>query len=226
MDKFADSATRFPLSWPFGWKRMAPGQRKRASFSRRETVYSDQPGGSSWSRRRDMTVSEACDRIFAELSRMGVQAGNVVVSTNVQTRLDGRPYSNRGDPEDPGAAVYWRTKQGDKVMAIDRYDRVADNLAAIAATLDAMRAIERHGGAAILDRAFTGFTALPSPEAAAVPPWRTILGLPGDSKPTLELAKERYRRRAKETHPDYGGNATEFNLVQIAWEMAQQELRA
>jgi hypothetical protein len=41
--------------------------------------------------------------------------------------------------------------------------RAADNLAAIAATLEAMRAIDRHGGATILNRAFTGFTALPPP---------------------------------------------------------------
>ena len=38
-------------------------------------------------------------------------------------------------------------------MAIDAYTRTADNLAAVAATLEAMRAIERHGGAQILERA-------------------------------------------------------------------------
>ncbi|KVD37855.1 hypothetical protein WJ41_22830 [Burkholderia ubonensis] len=64
-----------------------------------------------------------------------------------------------------GVAVYWETRAGARrVMAIDQYTRVADNLAAVAATLDAMRAIERHGGARILERAFTGFAALAAAE--------------------------------------------------------------
>lgn len=223
----AETASRYPLSWPFGWKRMQPGLRTRAKFNRKERQY-DASGNHTWNRSREMTVSEACDRIFAELSRMGVATGNVIVSTNLQTRLDGRPYSNRGEPGDPGAAVYWRVKGADKVMAIDRYDRVADNLAAIAATLDAMRAIERHGGAAILDRAFTGFTALPSPEQATAPSWRDVLW-PGASpvQATLHDAEQAYRRRRSETHPDKPtGNQDAFDLVQRAWEQAQQELRA
>jgi hypothetical protein len=85
-------------------------------------------------------------------------------------------------------------------MAIDRYERVADNLAAIAATLEAMRAIERHGGAEILDRAFTGFAALPAPEQ----PWQT-LGLE-TSRPTRDQVEEAHRRLAMKHHPDRGGD--------------------
>jgi len=51
-------------------------------------------------------------------------------------------------------------------MAIDRYSTVEGNLAAIAATLDAMRAIERHGATVILERTFADFMALPAPVAA------------------------------------------------------------
>ncbi|SDQ25048.1 hypothetical protein SAMN05443026_0089 [Burkholderia orbicola] len=36
-------------------------------------------------------------------------------------------------------------------MAIDQSARIADNLAAVAATRDAMRGIERRGGARILE---------------------------------------------------------------------------
>jgi hypothetical protein len=71
-------------------------------------------------------------------------------------------------------------------MAIDQYDRVEHNLAAIAATLDAMRAIKRHGGAEILDRAFTGFTALPAPMAGGKP-WRQVLGFDLDYTPTRTM---------------------------------------
>jgi len=94
-------------------------------------------------------------------------------------------------------------------MAVDRYDRVADNLAAIAATLDAMRAIERHGGAAILDRAFAGFTALPASEQ-----WFTVLGVSANASPA-EI-DEAYRRLAMKHHPDRGGGEHEMSRINAA----------
>lgn len=216
--------TAHPLSWPFGWKRTT--NRKSAKFSRGTTEY--YPSGNSYVRRRAVTVDEGTNRVLAELQRMGVRRDDVVISTNLELRLDGLPRSNQRAPTDPGVAVYWRHKKADKVMAIDLYDSVADNLAAVAATLDAMRAIERHGGAAILDRAFTGFTALPSPEQAGAPLWWQVLGFekPGEVV-TLDMAEQAYRRRRSETHPDKpGGSQDAFDLVQRAIEQARQELRA
>src|SRR5690606_35776982 len=103
----------------------------------------------------------------------------------------------------PGAAVYWQEQAGARrVLAIDQYDRVADNLAAIAATLDALRAVERHGGARILERAFTGFTALPQPGAAAPRTWRQVFGVPDGRRLNLESLRQLYRRLASENHPD------------------------
>src|SRR5262245_21803888 len=103
---------------------------------------------------------------------------NIVISSNVELRLDGLPKSGRRPPEDPALAVYWTKRKGrsleTRCMGVDRCDRVEHNLAAVAATLDAMRAIDRHGGDSILDRAFQGFTALPSPEC-----WWQVLGLSG-----------------------------------------------
>jgi len=102
-------------------------------------------------------------------------------------------------------------------MAIDRYDRVADNLAAIAATLEAMRAIERHGGAEILDRAFTGFAALPQPETS----WWVILGVaPNASCDEIEAA---YRRLAMKHHPDRGGDPHEMARINAARDVGLQE---
>ena len=120
---------------------------------------------------------QGVERVLDELGRLSIWRDDSVISTNITTRLDGLPRSDQKAPEDPGVAVYWETKNGDRrVMAIDQYRRVADNLAAIAATLEALRAIERHGGAQILDRAFTGFTSLPSPAAART--WREVIGVP------------------------------------------------
>jgi DnaJ-domain-containing protein 1 len=96
-----------------------------------------------------------------------------------------------------------------RCIAIDRYVRLPDNLAAIAATLEAMRAIERHGGAEILDRAFTGFTALPSPEQ-----WFQVLKVPATA--TREQINDAYRRLAMEHHPDRGGSADQMARINQA----------
>lgn len=185
----------FPLSWPAGWRRLERWQRERARFSRFD---------------QRLSVLDGITRVLGELARMGIDRDDVVISTNVPTRLDGLPKSNTAEPADPGVAVYWRSGKGSRCMAIDRYDRVADNLAAIAATLDAMRAIERHGGAAILDRAFAGFAALPAPEQ----PWQ-VLGLQ-TSRPTREQVEDAFRRLAMKHHPDRGGDPAEMARINAA----------
>jgi hypothetical protein len=93
------------------------------------------------------------------------------------------------------------------------YDRAADNLAAIAASLEAMRAIERHGGAQILSRVFTGFDALPAPKSC----WEILHILPTNDRETIERA---YRVRAMKTHPDAGGTAAAFAELTEAKERA------
>ena len=104
-------------------------------------------------------------------------------------------------------------------MAVDRYDRVAGNIAAVAATISAMRAIERHGGAEILDRAFTGFVALPAPAD-----WRKILGLSDQKSIPLDVAEKAYRTLAMNHHPDHGGSAEQFQRISVAIKQARQEL--
>lgn len=153
---------------------------------------------------------------------MGVPDWNVIISTNVELRLDGLPRSDR-EPSDPGVAVYWKQKPNDpnmRCMAIDRYSRVADNLAAVAATLDAMRAIERHGGAEILNRAFLGFAALPE---KASQPWREVLGVTL-AAPTLQHVEDRFRSLIQVHHPDKGGDRETFEKIVQAREAARMEL--
>lgn len=207
----------YPLSWPEGWKRTA--SRVRAQFGKTET-QSGQQGQSIYAGKKRLSVADAVQRLVAELARMGVPDWNVIISTNIPLRLDGMPRSDR-EPADPGAAVYWKKKDKDlmRCMAIDRYDRVADNLAALAATLEAMRAIERHGGAEILNRAFLGFAALPQ---QASQPWREVLGIEGTA--TLELVESRFRALVKVHHPDVGGKEEDFLKLQQAREAARMEL--
>lgn len=207
----------YPLSWPTGWKRSVV--REDSRFGKKVT----RPGN-SYASTQDLSVADGISRVLAELARMGLGRDDVVISTNLKLRLDGLPRSDQAAPTDAGVAVYWQTRKGDrKVMAIDRYYKVADNLAAVAATLDAMRAIERHGGAAILDRAFTGFVALPAPGETMRAAWWIVLGL-NTKSPTSDELKQAYRRSASAAHPDKGGSNAAMAEVNAAYEQAKQEL--
>lgn len=202
----------YPLAWPAGWPRMNAASRKRAQFKKGERQYSQYSGGASYMGYKQLSIADATKRVLAELERLGVQYGDAVVSSNLVLRLDGLPRAGQSEPDDPGVAVYWQRRTGErKVMAIDRYDRVADNLAAIAATLEAMRAIERHGGAQILDRAFTGFDALPAPKAP-----HEVLGIAPTASP--DDVRAAYKRAAMKAHPDHGGSTTAFQEVQRVYE--------
>ncbi len=216
----AEIVKAYPLQWPVGWKRAR--HRTRAQFGKTSWQQGTQPG-TGWNRKVDITIADAVSRVRLELDRMGVRDADLVISTNLQLRLDGLPKSGQAQPADPGAAVYWRTKGETRCMAIDQYDKVEHNLAAIAATLDAMRAIKRHGGAEILDRAFTGFAALPAPMAGQKP-WRYVLGVAFDERDHGRI-QECYRIRRGEAHPDRtGGDHTAFLAVQAAYEQAAREL--
>ena len=216
------SETSYPLSWPAGWKRTETGWRKRANFNKKNRESS-----SSYRFTEKLSVRDSTKRLLHALQLMGVPDWNVIISTNVELRRDGLPYSGRKAPEDPGAAVYWRDPFNDqrRCMAIDQYDRVEDNLAALAATLDAMRAIERHGGAAILDRAFTGFTALEfNPDGARTRTWRDVFGVVDGPMP-MEFVKRKYRELASERHPDKpGGSHEAMTELNVALAEAEKEL--
>jgi hypothetical protein len=207
----------YPLQWPDGWKRTESYRRTRARF-----VNFGKP----------LTVMNGIERVIGELRLLRVLRDDVVISTNLRTRLDGWPRSDQGEPGDPGAAVYWeeskaaRGELARRVMAIDRYDRVADNLAAIAATLESLRAIERHGGAAILDRAFTGFTALPAPGQTSAPGWREVFGFTPSQNVTRLQLEGAYRTARSETYPRAPGvgDSEKFQSVQRAYEQGLAEL--
>ena len=196
----------FPLSWPVGWKRISAAHRTTARFGKASRAKE----GGGWNSGRSLTIAEAVERVRAELKRMGIDDDDLVINSNLQLRLDGFPRSNQSEPADPGVVVYWTDQampgSPPRCMPVDRYDRVADNLAAIAATLEAMRAIERHGGAAILERAFSGFAALPNP---ATEPWSDVLDI-ADPEGS-------YRRLRSQHHPDNGGSVAEFQRVDRAW---------
>jgi len=196
------NVTAYPLTWPAGWKRTTPYTRKRARFGKQQ----------GFSGRKQITVAVATSEVYEQLRIMGFRDWNSILSTNLILRLDGYPRSGQSEPTDPGASIWWRKDddQQFKVLAIDQYDRVADNIYAIGKTLEAMRGIERWGGGEILERTFTGFTALPSPEMAGVGHYSVIGVEPGASAADKMSA---YRRALSSAHPDKGGTVEQFYRV-------------
>lgn len=195
--------TASPLTWPNGWPRTAAHDRQRARFAKKTDRYYQRP----------VTIDEATRYTLDQLRLMGVHHEDVIVSTDLKLRLDGLPYSNQREPEDPGASVWWRPRGADKerVIAIDIYDRIADNIYAIGKTLEAMRGIERWGGGEILERTFTGFTALPPPEmAGGVDPFEVIQV---SRQASADEQRTAYRRALSASHPDKGGDPDRFRTV-------------
>ena len=68
-----------------------------------------------------------------------------MISTNLKLRLDGLPRSDQATPADPGVAVYFELDGKTIVLACDKWNRVADNIYAIAKHVDALRGQDRWG---------------------------------------------------------------------------------
>lgn len=212
--------TAFPLAWPPGWKRTPAGERAFGQFG-----STRQSSVGNWRSKQDITVAVATQRLRVGLDRMAVRGDDLVLSTNLKLRLDGLPRSDQAQPADPGAAVYWNDPwtSAPRCMAIDRYTKVEMNIAALAATIEAMRAIERHGGAIVLERAFTGFAALPAPIVAGMKRhWRDVLQF-GDGAPTRDSITSRYRILASTAHPDKGGSTAAMSELNQARDDALKE---
>ncbi|MFL6228071.1 MAG: J domain-containing protein, partial [Pyrinomonadaceae bacterium] len=175
----------YPLSWPLGWPRHAV--RIRSRFGK-------------WN--APPSVAQGAKKVLAELKRMGVDDHAVVISTNIELRLDGLPRSDRRAPTDPGAAVYFRLWNDQrKVLACDKYVTVGDNLYAIGLTIEATRGIERWGSVTV-EQAFAGYVALEEKTTKSC--WE-VLGIPAPDAPGLNQQNrenavlDAYRRKARET---------------------------
>lgn len=192
----------YPLHWPEGWDRAA---------SRKSAKFGKSVPGKGYSQ---LSVIDGASRVNDELEQLGIAYEDIIISSNVLPRMDNRPRSGQKEPEDAGVAVYWKNDLGEwQCIALDSYDRVADNLAAIATTLEAFRAIKRYGGGSILNRAFKGFIALPEPVKSR---WWWELDVTEDA--SEKQVEQAYRRMRSRAHPDNGGNNEWFDAVEKAWQ--------
>lgn len=187
-----------PLQWPEGWKR---------------TIYPIDSRFGSWNDKP--TIARATDKILHEMNLFGGE--QIIISTDLRLKKDGLPYSNQKTPDDPGVAVYFNYDNEQKVIACDSFNKIGCNLWAVAKTIEAMRGIDRWGCSEIINKAFTGFTALPQFAGESVGNWWNILDVEETTPP--HLIKLQYKRLVRMYHPDNKntGNAEMFMKFQNAY---------
>lgn len=189
----------YPLQWPVGRARTPDHKKKWGSLNK-------MPAG----RIRELLVKE--------LRLMKVT--NYVISSNLAVRLDGMPYANQKKPEDTGVVLYFTRKGQDIAIACDVWSSLDANLRAIGLTVEAIRGMERWGTEEMVDRAFTGFAALPetiimgSGQRRA---WYEVLQVSQDAD--REIVRAAWRRLVARYHPDNQstGDPVKFDEVQRAF---------
>ena len=140
-------------------------------------------------------------------------------------RNDGFPYIN-ASPESPRFLLSFDTPERDRlVFAADYWDRWEDNARAVALTLEALRAVNRHKVTKGHEQ-FQGFKALPpragtsttmTAEAAAT----LVAKLSGHYTAEAllrysETVSPAYRLAARAAHPDRGGSGERFHNLRVA----------
>ena len=210
----------YPLTWPVHVPRTKV--RERATFGQRTSSthrYFDGTASVHHSKAA-LTIEQGRRRVDDELRRLG--ARDVVISSNLVLRLDGAPKSGQRAPEDPGVAVYFKLRGEPHCMPCDRWDRAADNLAAIAKHVESLRGQLRWGVVDVA-QAFAGFKALPpkgaTSEGSASPPWWNVLGVKPDDR--LEVIEAAFKALAFKMHPDRGGDAGAMAMITRAREEAR-----
>lgn len=198
-------STAYPLAWPTGWPRTSTRDRRNG-----KTLWASK--GKPW------TFDAARRALADELERH--DAGNIILSTNYELRLDGAPKAGGKIPADVGVAVYFTRKGRPVVMARDAFDRAEENIRSLTLALEAMRAIDRHGGSLMLDRAFEGFVAI----GTGPRPWREVFGYTPINRVDRTDIEARFRELARERHPDRGGSDAKMAELNVARENAMREV--
>ena len=151
-----------------------------------------------------------------------LQAKNIVIQAYVDPRdirLDGMLRSDVR-PKTSGVILSFDSKFGSLSYPSDRYTDWQDNLRAIALAMEALRAVDRYGVTKRGEQ-YKGWAKLPSPNDAPMGIDEAVLVVSAASGMNFDhnnrTAVENAIRHAEmRTHPDRGGNSTEFIRVQRA----------
>lgn len=187
----------YPLDWPSSYPGTEPQDRKDSRFK--------------------TTLGAARDFVKEEIRRLGGDAP--VISTNIPLKDNGdlRADWARFKVEDPGVAVYFMRNGIQVCLCCDTYNKVHENLHAVGRTIAALRQIDRDGVSDFLNRAFTGFKALP--EKATIDNVWTILDMEPTNDPVV------VNRRYKELCKRYAQDEDRLRDLNMAREEAIKKIK-
>jgi len=196
-----------PTVWPAAWRKTPPHLRKPGSRFNRDGA--------------PVSFEYACDLLLRALIQLG--ARDIVLTHD-------DPISARAwRTPSVGVAVYFTLNGKSYVIPQDQFVGVAANCRSIGIVVEAMVAIKRHGGGAMMSKAFDGFTALPPPSPS--PPaqkrsrsWREVLDIDDGVWMDRETVEAAFRARAKECHPDAGGSNEAMAELNAARDQALREI--
>ena len=187
-----DTPTAYPLAWPAGWPRTA---------QRQSGPYRTQLPGA---------LKNLRDEIRLLCGDAAVRT--MLLSSNVTLGAEA--------PADPGVVAYFTWDRQQISIPCDRWTRVEHNVQAIALTIEAMRAMDRHGAKHMIRAMFQGFTAIRGPGPK---PWREVLGFGPAEQVTRSMVNERWKALARSAHPDAGGSEARMAEINAAKDAALAE---
>lgn len=180
--------TAYPLAWPTGWPR---------TQSRQKGLYKTSLAGALKNLRTELRL--LCGDMASR---------SMVLSSNATLGSE--------NPTDPGVVAYIVWEKQQIAIPCDRWHTIEQNVQAIALTVEAMRAMERHGAKHMIKAMFQGFVALPAPDD-----WRGLLGHPR----TLAEAEAAWKAKLATEHPDRGGDVAKAAALNAAIAAARKELK-
>lgn len=180
----------YPLQWPDGWP-VTPRHRQRNS-------------------RFKVTPDRARRNLLDQVRMLG--GTHTVISSDLAVRQDGQPYADqaRRRIHNPGVAIYFMLGGKQMAMACDIYLTPHENMHSLGHAIEHMRGLDRHGGGHMVEKAFRGFTALPS----SGPTWWQVLGV--SQTATADEIRAAYRSKAAAAHPDRGGSTAAMAELNVA----------
>lgn len=185
------------------------------------------------------TYAKILDKLEYELKR--VSAKEVTIEAGFaqnNIRNDGWPRSG-AKVEHPAVVLHFTSKGSTLSFPSDAHDSFEQNLYAIALTLEALRAVDRHGVSQGTEQ-YTGFAQLAAPGESESLKWaaETVLTLSGYPNERLqqgwaqdllkdkEIYTDAFRRAARRTHPDAGGKREEFDELMRAAAIVDEHFKS
>lgn len=176
-----------PLNWPANWAR-TPAEKR----SNGRGTYSRSPGRGMPS--APLSIAHALELLDGSTAVFGCDRAEVSLDVRWRDTAEGVVFMAEPaeGPSEPGIVLAME-RGGDRVvLPVDLHLHAADNLRAAGRCVEALAALEKHGGIGLAARVFAGLSGRP--------PWWAVLGV-GEHAPPAEV-EAAFRAAVKDTRRD------------------------